>query len=125
MKLASLFAIANPIAFLTMEKPFNPILGETFQGWINGCPVYLEQVSHHPPIASVYFVGRGYTISASLESRAEIFINSGTGCTDGVYKIVFEDGTDFNFITPKGLVSGMAYGDRKFDFTDKSNFAIT
>lgn len=36
-----LFTITNPIAFITMQKPFNPILGETFQGWVNGCPVYL------------------------------------------------------------------------------------
>lgn len=27
IKLVTLFAITNPIAFITMEKPFNPILG--------------------------------------------------------------------------------------------------
>ncbi len=26
--------------YLTMEKPFNPILGETYQCWIDGNPVY-------------------------------------------------------------------------------------
>ena len=34
------FGITNSVLYLNMEKPFNPILGETFQGWINGCPVY-------------------------------------------------------------------------------------
>lgn len=49
--------------YLSMEKPFNPILGETFQCWINGCPAYSEQISHHPPIAALMFKGRGYDIS--------------------------------------------------------------
>lgn len=34
-------------------KPFNPILGETFQGaYPNGTQVYIEQIAHHPPISS-------------------------------------------------------------------------
>jgi hypothetical protein len=37
-----------------LEKPFNPILGETFQGTIGGIPIYLEQISHHPAISSLY-----------------------------------------------------------------------
>jgi len=34
---------------ISMEKPFNAVLGETYQCMINGVPVYLEQTSHHPP----------------------------------------------------------------------------
>lgn len=37
-----LFGISMGILYLTLEKPFNPILGETFQTFIKGCPVYLE-----------------------------------------------------------------------------------
>lgn len=33
------------------EKPFNPIVGETYQGYIAGTPVVVEQISHHPPIS--------------------------------------------------------------------------
>ena len=29
-------------------------------------------------------------------------MNSGIGSTDGVFKIVFEDGTDYNFRSPGG-----------------------
>ena len=60
------FGITNSVLYLNMEKPFNPILGETFQGWMNGCPVYMEQVSHHPPIASFMLLGRGYKMSGKL-----------------------------------------------------------
>jgi hypothetical protein len=45
-----------------MDKPFNPILGETYQTIIDGCPVYGEQISHHPPISAVFMKGRGYKI---------------------------------------------------------------
>lgn len=33
-----------------MYKPFNPILGETFQCKLGDYDLYLEQTSHHPPI---------------------------------------------------------------------------
>jgi hypothetical protein len=29
-------------------------------------------------------------------------MNSGCGTNDGIYRILFDDGTDFNFITPGG-----------------------
>ena len=35
-------------------KPFNPILGETFQCKINDSMFYFEQTSHHPPIFNFY-----------------------------------------------------------------------
>lgn len=73
-----------------MEKPFNPILGETYQGWIAGCPVYCEQISHHPPISAFYFVGRGYTISGRLEPTIDLSINSGVGWNQGEFTIRFE-----------------------------------
>ena len=60
-----IFGITNSILYLDMEKPFNPILGETFQCWINGCPAYAEQVSHHPPIAAMMLKGRGYQVTGN------------------------------------------------------------
>lgn len=35
---------------MSMLKPFNPILGETFQCKIGNTKMYVEQTSHHPPI---------------------------------------------------------------------------
>jgi len=46
-------------------------------------------------------------------------MNSGCGLTDGVYRIEFDDGTDICFITPGGEVSGLTYGDRKFNLVGK------
>jgi hypothetical protein len=43
-----------------MQKPFNPILGETYNGKIDGCDLCGEQISHHPPVSTVFLKGRGY-----------------------------------------------------------------
>lgn len=60
------YGITNSVLYLNIEKPFNPILGETLQCWINGCPVYAEQISHHPPIGALMFKGRGYEITCTI-----------------------------------------------------------
>lgn len=69
MKEVVKFGISIWMLYLNMDKPFNPILvnmifihkkGETYQGRINGTPIYCEQVSHHPPICSFFMPGRGY-----------------------------------------------------------------
>lgn len=59
----------------SFAKPFNPILGETYQSWINGCPYYSQQISHHPPIASFYLLGRGYKFYGQVEGQAKINMN--------------------------------------------------
>lgn len=42
------------------RKPFNPLLGETYE-FIQPTFRYLcEQVSHHPPISAFYSEGQGY-----------------------------------------------------------------
>jgi hypothetical protein len=51
-------------------------------------------------------------------------MNSGCGTTDGVYKIEFDDGSDLCFITPGGEISGLTYGDRKFNLVGKCNVYI-
>ena len=66
MKAVIAFSIGNILLYINMAKPFNPVIGETFQGFIDGCPIYGEQTSHHPPISTLYFVGKGYIVSANL-----------------------------------------------------------
>lgn len=52
MKLSMTLVMTNLLLSMNLEKPFNPILGETFQGFVDGNPVYMEQISHHPPVAA-------------------------------------------------------------------------
>jgi hypothetical protein len=61
MKYVIAFTVTSSVCYIRMDKPFNPILGETYQALIDGCPIYGEQISHHPPISSIFMKGRGFT----------------------------------------------------------------
>jgi hypothetical protein len=39
----------------TLAKPFNPLLGETFEYVTDDFEFISEQVSHHPPITANYY----------------------------------------------------------------------
>jgi len=40
------------------DKPLNPLLGETYQGkHEDGSRIYMEQISHHPPVSYMCHVG--------------------------------------------------------------------
>jgi hypothetical protein len=54
LKYSTAFAITKFHLSGGQLKPFNPILGETFQCKILQSEFYLEQTSHHPPICNFY-----------------------------------------------------------------------
>lgn len=46
------FVVSGMHMVASQRKPFNPILGETYEGiWPDGSRIYNEHVSHHPPIS--------------------------------------------------------------------------
>ena len=53
------------------SKPFNPLLGETFEYQVPGRYKFLaEQVSHHPPISSYILIGdSGFTREMNFLSK--------------------------------------------------------
>lgn len=59
------FFALNPYSVDRLKKPFNPMLGETFEFDENGVKFIAEQVSHHPPISAFHcesddFIFDGY-----------------------------------------------------------------
>ena len=48
-------------------KPFNPLLGETFELDTCGLRVIVEQVSHHPPVAALHAEHEGFTYWGQVE----------------------------------------------------------
>ena len=51
LKLVITFVVSGMHMVASQRKPFNPILGETYEGyWPNGTRIYCEHISHHPPI---------------------------------------------------------------------------
>lgn len=51
-------------------------------------------------------------------------INSGTGSNCGVYRIRFDEDEEICYMSPSGEVSGLAYGDRKFNMIGKGTFLL-
>ena len=105
-----------------MEKPFNPILGETYQGTIDGCPVSLEQISHHPPIASYYLKGRGYIMHGTIQSKASLGLNCAKGMTPYPNYIKFDDGVEIEFGISQMVINGLLFGERSFNFEGISTY---
>jgi hypothetical protein len=54
IKYTTAFALSKFHLSGTQLKPFNPILGETFQCKIRDSMFYMEQTCHHPPILNFY-----------------------------------------------------------------------
>jgi hypothetical protein len=55
-----------------MSKPFNPLLGETYELKMEGdAPFHYisEQVCHHPPISALHVQGQNWTLSANVEPK--------------------------------------------------------
>jgi len=102
------------------QKPFNPVLGETFQGIIGGCPVYGEQVSHHPPTLALQMLGKNFTIDGVIEFTASISLNSVKSKKVGCLKVGFKNtNSTIRAQYPAGFMNGTAMGKRTFQFTDK------
>ncbi len=105
----------SPLA-LSTRKPFNPILGETYQAEIGGCPLFMEQLSHHPPISSLLFIGRGYKIYGTLKMEASLGLNCARGNSNANLTIEFDDGDKMTFDLPLMIVSGLIFGERSIFF---------
>ena len=49
---------------ISAYKPFNPILGETYQGHFDkDTSIYIEHISHHPAISAFHIVNPKWEIN--------------------------------------------------------------
>jgi hypothetical protein len=58
-----------------LKKPFNPLLGETFEIVDGDIRCVLEQVSHHPPITALWCDSDDFTIWGHLCFRAKLSLS--------------------------------------------------
>ncbi|CAD8095995.1 unnamed protein product [Paramecium sonneborni] len=96
MKLTLRFHMSSSMMGIQQEKPFNPILGETFQGSIKGCPIYLEQTSLHPLISNYIMYGGDYKIYGAFSPVVNMGCKSLSGEQHG-HSIVHFLNTNFKF----------------------------
>jgi len=115
------FSIGCLYISLQQKKPFNPIWGETFQGYL-GSPefkVYCEQVSHHPPISNLMIDTPWVTYYASHYVEANTYPNSIKVRSLGNQTIVFKDEqrTTYKCVrNPEVHVGGLVMGKRTMSY---------
>jgi hypothetical protein len=102
-------------------KPFNPIIGETFQCRIGNIDLYIEQTVNHPITLNIYGkeINGEFIMYGHLITDASIHVNSLYTSRLGKYFIKFKDGTLFRIIMPPITLKGLSMGDRLFNFIDK------
>eukprot|EP01103_Thecamoeba_quadrilineata_P019714 TRINITY_DN8109_c0_g1_i1.p1 TRINITY_DN8109_c0_g1~~TRINITY_DN8109_c0_g1_i1.p1 ORF type:complete len:366 (-),score=67.74 TRINITY_DN8109_c0_g1_i1:58-1155(-) len=130
MKQVICFAIAGFSNTCGQRKPFNPILGETFQAHFeDGTEILCEQTSHHPPVSNWQLFGpdKCYHLHGYGEWTASFRGNYVKGQQKGVHVVDFKDGNTIKYLLPEVWVRGIVYGERVveydgvFHFRDKKN----
>ena len=116
--LAFMFVYAcNP----KIGKPFNPILGETLQSSIGGILLYMEQVSHHPPISSFILKGEKFQASGAFDMLVDVGLNSAHMKTSTPVKVkIYDNKTEYIIKWPELNMGGVMFGDRSLKTLGKS-----
>lgn len=126
LKLCVSFFITNLNHTLIGYKPFNPILGETYQAVIkspdtkdienkSNIKIYAEQTSHHPPILNFYGFSDSYKIKGFRETSAIASGNSVIANVQGPFNIEFKDANITAYFPPFSFF-GLVYGKRMFGY---------
>mmetsp|Transcript_34318 Transcript_34318/g.61890 ORF Transcript_34318/g.61890 Transcript_34318/m.61890 type:complete len:375 (-) Transcript_34318:827-1951(-) len=125
MKYIVCFAVSGLSRQISFHKPFNPILGETYQAvYDNGVKIFCEQISHHPPVSSwqlmdlankVHFYGNGNWV-AGIKGNSVKGRQSGKNCVE------FSDGTCISYDLPGLTVKGVLFGLRVLKYSGTMRF---
>jgi len=127
--------IVSSLAYFYMSssfaKPLNPILGETCTGYYDdGSHFYLEQISHHPPISYMFYVGPNdaYRFYGPSQYGASAGFNSITVTAKAWRKVTFKDNNQTIHNTfPNEYYDGSLLGTTvhssigDLEFTDEGN----
>ncbi|ETV74361.1 hypothetical protein, variant [Aphanomyces astaci] len=119
------FVVAGLHFCVGQSKPFNPILGETYQSTFpDGTSVYLEHVQHHPPVSAYYVEGplKLFTLSGQCEFEAHLAANTLVNAQTGTVKVQFANGSEVQYAMPKFKMHGVVLGERMFEFTGECHF---
>ena len=123
-----LMAVAGLYLAPSQEKPFNPLLGETLQGfWPDGTQVFCEHTVHHPPVTNFSILGNGFKMEGHLELIGKFKKNSLIGGFNGKVNVKFESGQVVVYSYPQFRAGGMIFGSRTVNwehemvFEDKAN----
>ncbi|CBZ51107.1 hypothetical protein NCLIV_041820 [Neospora caninum Liverpool] len=113
------FAVTSLHFGCCQQKPFNPLLGETYQGhWSDGTELFLEQTACEPPVTA--FLARSsdglFSFWGQFAFHAQLKGNYGVLCQEGETVVSFPRAkTEIRFSQPTAKVSGLLWGPRVFE----------
>jgi len=119
------FAVSGLSNTVAAKKPFNPVIGETFEAtYEDGTEVYCEQSSHHPPITNWEVIGPDnlYHFYGHGELTASFRGNSVRGRQLGAHIVEFQDGGKIEYHLPDIWVRGVMWGDRILEYDGEMTF---
>jgi hypothetical protein len=99
-------------------KPFNPIVGETFQSKSGNSYFYAEQTSHHPPVNNFYIVNKEFKYYGYVSPEAKASPNSVLATIKGKFQVDYNDGTKYKITFPKIHMIGLLAGKRYINFEE-------
>ncbi len=118
LKWATVFFISQFYLSPLASKPFNPILGETFQCKTGNMNIYLEQTVHKPPTGNFYCYddNKTYKFYGYIESSAKTGANSAKAKKAGKVCLEFKDGSKYKFYYPTVRLDGTLMGKTYFNY---------
>lgn len=109
---AASFFISVYYAIQRTWKPFNPILGETFELTNHGGVTFIaEQVSHHPPISAGHAETEHFTYDITSKVKTKFLGNSIEIYPLGRTRVTLKrDGVVLDLVPPPTKVSNLIFG---------------
>ena len=103
-------------------KPFNPILGETFEYYDNDLKFryFSEQVSHHPPITSYICESEEFVVygDSRCKSKFKMFKGAMEIIFTNKTHIIFKSTNDhFSYSKPIMYLKGLIMGKPRYDYS--------
>ena len=118
LKWVTTFLIASLHFAVTQLKPFNPIIGETFQCRIGTIDIYVEQTVNHPITHNFYIkeINNYFVMYGHVVTDASVNVNSVIATRLGNSYIKFKDNTLYQIRVPSVILMGISMGDRLYNF---------
>ncbi|XP_051134320.1 oxysterol-binding protein-related protein 3C [Andrographis paniculata] len=112
MVYAASWAVSVYFAYQRTWKPFNPILGETYEMANHGGITFIsEQVSHHPPMSAGHAENEHFTYDVTSKLRTKFLGNSLDVYPVGRTRVVLKrDGVVLDLVPPPTKVNNLIFG---------------
>ncbi|MED6120869.1 Oxysterol-binding protein- protein 3C [Stylosanthes scabra] len=109
---ASSWAVSVYYAYQRTWKPFNPILGETYEMVNHGGITFLsEQVSHHPPMSAGHAENEHFTYDITSKLKTKFLGNSIDVYPLGRTRVTLKrDGVVLDLVPPPTKVNNLIFG---------------